>query len=95
MVPSRRPNMAPLLPPLSNIITSIYIRSPDSSEVVREAKAMTVVKGRALKRSISMREGHMRFAKTSTPAPISLLFPPTKLLSNQQINKSTNQIEGL
>jgi hypothetical protein len=51
------PNIAPPIAPLPNIITSINIRSPDRSEVVRKAKAMTVVKGLALKRSISMREG--------------------------------------
>src|SRR5580692_9758943 len=79
------PNMAPLLLPLSNIITSINIRPPNRSEVVRKAKAMTVVIGRALKQSILIREGRMRFTRTLTPALILLLFPHTKLLLNQQI----------
>ena len=52
--------MTPPTAPLPNIITSINIRSPDRSEVARKAKAMTVVKGRVLKRSISMREGVLR-----------------------------------
>ena len=52
------PNMAPPpIAPLPNIITSINIRSPNCLEVVRKAKAMTVVKGLALKQSILIREG--------------------------------------
>ena len=51
------PNMAPPIAPLPNIITSINIRLPDRLEVVRKAKAMTVMIGRVLKQSISIREG--------------------------------------
>jgi len=60
IVPSRRPKLCPICPPIAplpNIITSINIRSPDHSEVVRKAKTIIVAKGWVLKRSILIREG--------------------------------------
>ena len=74
-------NCAQYGPPiaLSNIITSINIRSPDHSEVARKAKAMTVVMGRALKRSISMRESVTDYqycseAASALPSYVSDMF---------------------
>ena len=77
---SRRPKLCPNCPSpialLSNIITSINIRSPDHSEVVKKTKAITLV---AL--------GCPRAGKKSTPGPISPPFLPTSAL-HKMANKS-------
>ena len=72
MALSRRPRLCPNHPSpialLPNIITSINIRSPDRSEVVKKARAITLVG------SYCSAPGCPRVGEKLTPGPILPLF---------------------